>query len=60
MVTGISTGALMAPFAFLGPAYDPVLKRLYTGITDKDVVRERSYAAILFSDGLGDSSRSIT
>ena len=56
MVTGISTGALMAPFAFLGPAYDPVLKRLYTGITDKDVVRERSYAAILFSDGLGDSS----
>lgn len=56
MVTGISTGALMAPFAFLGPAYDPVLKRLYTGITDKDVVRERSYAAIFFSDGLGDTS----
>ncbi len=56
MVTGISTGALMAPFAFLGPAYDPVLKNLYTGITDKDVVRERSYAAIFFSDGLGDTS----
>ena len=50
MVTGISTGALMAPFAYLGSAYDPVLKRLYTGITDKDVVRERSYAAIFFSD----------
>ena len=56
MVTGISTGALMAPFAFLGPDYDPLLKRLYTGISDKDVVRERSYAAILFSDGLGDTS----
>ena len=56
MVTGISTGALMAPFAFLGPSFDPVLKRLYTGISDRDVVRERSYAAILFSDGLGDSS----
>lgn len=56
MVTGISTGALMAPFAFLGPTYDPVLKRLYTGVTDKDVVRERSYAAIFFSDGLGDTS----
>ena len=56
MVTGISTGALMAPFAFLGAAYDPVLKRLYTGVTDKDVVRERTYAAILFSDGLGDTS----
>lgn len=56
MVTGVSTGALMAPFAFLGPAYDPVLKRLYTGISDKDVVRKRSYAAIWFSDGLGDTS----
>ena len=56
MVTGISTGALMAPFAYLGPAYDPVLRRLYTGITDKDVVRERSYAALLFSDGLGDTT----
>jgi predicted acylesterase/phospholipase RssA len=56
MVTGISTGALMAPFAFLGPAYDSVLKRLYTGVTDKDLVRERSYAAIFFSDGLGDTS----
>ena len=56
MVTGVSTGALMAPFAFLGSAYDPVLKRLYTGISDKDVVRKRSYAAIWFSDGLGDTS----
>lgn len=56
MVTGVSTGALMAPFAFLGSAYDPVLKRLYTEISDKDVVRKRSYAAIWFSDGLGDTS----
>ncbi len=56
MVTGISTGALMAPFAFLGPAYDSVLKRLYTGVTDKDVVRERSYVAIWFSDGLSDTT----
>ncbi|MBS1212126.1 MAG: alpha/beta hydrolase, partial [Proteobacteria bacterium] len=26
MVTGVSTGALTAPFAFLGPAYDDKLK----------------------------------
>lgn len=36
-VTGVSTGALVAPFAFLGPAYDRSLKRIYTQITDKDV-----------------------
>ena len=30
IVTGISTGALTAPFAFLGPRYDPALKQVYT------------------------------
>src|SRR3546814_649549 len=32
-VTGISTGALTAPFAFLGPAYDDKLKEVYTTIS---------------------------
>lgn len=30
VVSGVSAGALIAPFAFLGPTYDPVLKRLFT------------------------------
>ncbi|WP_375451368.1 patatin-like phospholipase family protein [uncultured Devosia sp.] len=30
IVTGASVGALIAPFAFLGPAYDGVLKRMFT------------------------------
>src|SRR6202043_655883 len=30
VVSGASTGALMAPFAFLGPAYDGVIKEMYT------------------------------
>src|SRR5678815_1267767 len=30
MVTGISTGALTAPFAFLGPDYDDALRAAYT------------------------------
>ncbi len=30
MVTGISTGALTAPFAFLGPDYDDEMKEVYT------------------------------
>jgi predicted acylesterase/phospholipase RssA len=33
IVTGISTGALMAPFAFLGSAYDRRLKALYTDMS---------------------------
>ena len=43
MVTGISTGALIAPFAFLGSSYDDTLRYLYTGITSKDISpREKS------------------
>ena len=35
LVTGVSTGALTAPFAFLGPAYDEKLRQAYTTITGK-------------------------
>src|SRR5262245_55189115 len=35
-VTGVSTGALIAPFAFIGPEYDHVLRTVYTGVSQKD------------------------
>jgi predicted acylesterase/phospholipase RssA len=41
VVTGISTGALIAPFAFLGPEYDAELERLYTSMRREDVYRPR-------------------
>lgn len=37
-VTGISTGALIAPFAFLGSDFDKPLRDFYTGITTKDIL----------------------
>lgn len=37
MVTGISTGALIAPLVFLGPEYDRQLKKAYTTITANDI-----------------------
>src|SRR5215470_6937721 len=40
LVTGISTGALSAPFAFLGPAYDEKLREVYTQLSGKDVLEE--------------------
>ncbi|MDM8007666.1 MAG: patatin-like phospholipase family protein [Phycisphaerae bacterium] len=55
-VTGISTGALIAPFAFLGPAYDETLRKFYTGITTKDVLTERSKLAAIFDDALTDNA----
>ena len=38
LVTGISTGALMSTFVFLGPAYDQQLKEMYTTYSTKDLV----------------------
>ncbi|MBX3538437.1 MAG: patatin-like phospholipase family protein [Chelatococcus sp.] len=36
IVSGVSTGALIAPYAFLGPAYDETLVDLYTsGVAEK-------------------------
>lgn len=39
MVTGISTGVLIAPFAFLGPAYDEELKAVYTTVSTEDILK---------------------
>ena len=35
VVTGISVGAMMAPMAFLGPAYDERLKSVFSSLTQK-------------------------
>ena len=56
MVTGVSTGALIAPLAYLGHEYDAVLKQLYTNITADKVYRKRAYTSVLFSDGLSDTT----
>jgi len=41
VVTGISTGAMIAPFAFLGSRYDDKLKEFYTKYSTKDIARIR-------------------
>jgi predicted acylesterase/phospholipase RssA len=56
LVTGISTGALTAPFAFLGPAYDTQLKEVYTTISAKDVLEKRNILAAVFNDALTDNA----
>ncbi len=42
VVTGVSTGALMAVGAFLGPEYDDDLERFYTTSKNEDVYRAGS------------------
>ena len=56
IVTGVSTGALIAPFAFLGSEYDPQLKAIYTGVSMKDIAAPRWPVFALFRDALSDTS----
>ena len=55
-VTGVSTGALIAPFAFLGPAYNKQLRDVYTTISADDVFKERGFINGIFSDALADTT----
>lgn len=55
-VTGVSTGALIAPFAFLGSSWDRDLERFYTTISQKDVMSGRGLLTALFSDAAFDST----
>lgn len=55
IVTGISTGALIAPFAFLGSEYDDELEALYTGIKTSDLMKRRRLITGLMSDALADT-----
>ncbi len=54
VVTGVSTGALQAVLAFLGPRYDPLLKQFYTTLDSEDVFRDKGIGGI-FGDSLYDN-----
>ena len=56
VVTGVSTGALIAPFAFLGPRYDATMAEIYTGIGPNDVSRPRNPLTKFLGDSLSDPS----
>ena len=46
VVTGISVGALIAPFAFLGPDYDPALRSIFTELDTTDVAELQLFRAL--------------
>lgn len=51
LVTGVSTGALIAPFAFLGPDWDGKLTEAYRGDATDGLLRSRG-AGVLFDVGI--------
>ena len=56
VVTGISTGGLIAPLAFLGSDYDDQMKLIYTRVTRRDVFTYRNWATIPFRDAIASTA----
>jgi hypothetical protein len=56
LVTGVSTGALTAPFAFLGPKYDPALKHVFTQSSTKDIAIMQPVRGLLGGDSLASNA----
>jgi predicted acylesterase/phospholipase RssA len=56
VVTGVSVGSLIAPYAFLGPEFDDVAMTLSTGVRAEDVYRIRAWVTIPFKDAVASSA----
>jgi predicted acylesterase/phospholipase RssA len=54
-VTGISTGAILAPFAFLGPDYDDEIKEFYTEFDTADLIKPWPLSKIFSKAALYDN-----
>jgi len=56
MVTGVSAGALIAPFAFLGSDYDNVLQHVSRSVEPHDIFHVRNFIEGLLGDGFADAT----
>ncbi|MFH1339744.1 MAG: patatin-like phospholipase family protein [Pseudomonadota bacterium] len=57
IVSGVSTGALIAPFAFLGPGHDATLRHLYTSGVAESLLDAPSAFNAIFGAGLFGNKR---
>ena len=59
LVTGVSTGSMIAPFVFLGGPYIERLRQIYTTISDKDIRTMRALNGlygVVFGDAISDTT----
>lgn len=55
-VTGISAGALLAPFAFVGTNHDAALREIYANLQPKDLFQRKGWLRILRDDSVFDTA----
>ena len=57
VVSGVSVGAMIAPFAFLGPSYDEKLRQICTSGEAQSLIDHTSPLGAIFGGGLIESGR---
>lgn len=57
VVTGISAGALIAPFAFLGPAYDQKMREVWTEYETNELITAQLLPGLLGGPALADTTK---
>ena len=57
VVTGVSSGAFLAPFAFLGSEYDEESQDLFSLYSSKEVVEKRILSALFRGKSLSDNQK---
>lgn len=56
IVTGVSAGAIIAPFAFLGPKYDDALRTIWTEYQQSQVITTQILSGLFGGDALADTA----
>lgn len=56
IVTGVSTGALVAPFAFLGSGYDSAIRDIYTRFSTRDILRKSYIKGLIGGESMADNT----
>ena len=55
-VSGVSTGAIIAPFAFLGSDYDEALREIYSLYATEDLVSSTVFSGLVSGTALADTT----
>ena len=56
IITGVSSGAIIACCAFLGKDYDDLLEKFFTTTSTKDIMRKNNFFGILFGNSFMSSA----
>jgi hypothetical protein len=56
IITGVSSGSIIALYAFLGKDYDDALEKFFTTLSTKDIMKQNTFLSILFGDSFASSA----